>query len=83
MYHSCREVDNDGGHAYVGSGRTYGKSLPSSQFSYEPKIALKKSLFKKMENIKYTILIKRKTNKKTPRMLGGSPMVRTPWWSSG
>ena len=78
MYHSCGEVDNEGRYAYVGSGSTYGKSLPSSQFSCELKTALKKVL-KKNGNIKITILIKRKTNKqKNTSDLGGGPMVRTP-----
>ena len=38
MYHSDRYVDNKGGYACVGILET---SVPSSQFCYEPKTALK------------------------------------------
>lgn len=44
-------VDNGGGSAHVGAG-VNGKSVPSSQFYYKSKSALKNQSFQKINNVK-------------------------------
>ena len=44
MSHSGGHLHNGGGYARVGEGGIWEISVPSTQFCYEPKTALKKSI---------------------------------------